>query len=113
MGKRSKLTEKRMEIILECIRSGYTIVDTCKKARIGRSTYYKWLEEFPDFNKAMVEATDLQWKYATWRPKYHYRSYERNHLNRPSQYFQSPNNLPFKMPNPNSDRYLGEFYGEQ
>ena len=29
------------------------------------STFYKWLTDFPDFNKAVVEATDLQWKYTS------------------------------------------------
>lgn len=98
MARKIKLTEKRAQIIVGAIRDGYTITDVCEMACIGRSTYYKWLEEFPDFNKAVVEATDLQWKYATWRVRHGYRGYERHHLNRPSVNYKSLNNMPFAMP---------------
>ena len=62
------------------------------------STFYKWLTDFPDFNKAVVEATDLQWKYTNWRIRHGYRGYERHNLNRPSKAYQSPNNVPFNIP---------------
>lgn len=94
----TKFTRERVEIVLVLIRNGYSVVDACRGADIGRSTYYKWLSDFPDFNKAVCEATDSQWKYAfqmVQRRKP--RSYNR-HLNRPSSNYQSPNNLPFTMP---------------
>ena len=98
MSKKSKLTAERWKIITGGIRDGYTVSDACKMACIGRSTYYKWLDEFPDFNKAIVEATDLQWKYADYMVRHGgYRGYKR-HLNRPSPAYQSPNNVPFEIP---------------
>lgn len=97
MSRKIKLTKERTQIIVGAIRDGYTITDACEMACIGRGTYYKWLEEFPDFNKAVVEATDLQWKYATWRVRHGYRGYERRHLNRPPVNYKSPNNIPFTI----------------
>lgn len=97
MSRKLKLTKERMQIIVEGIRNGFTITDVCDMAHIGRSTYYKWLGEFPDFNKAIVEATDLQWKYIDWQMQKYYRGYTRSRLNRPSKYYQSPNNLPFDI----------------
>lgn len=87
-----------MGIIVEGVKQGFTITDVCRAAGIGRSTFYKWLGDFPDFNKAVVEATDLQWKYVDWEMLKHYRGYTRRDLIRPSQYFQSPHNLPFEVP---------------
>ena len=74
--------------------------------------YYKWLGEYPDLNKAVCEATDLQWKYAydivRKRKK---RGYNRK-LNRPSENYQSPNNLPFTMPSVDSGKSVDEIYEE-
>ena len=117
MSRKLKLTETTWAIIVRGVRDGYTISDACAMANVGRSTYYKWLAKFPDLNKAIVEATDLQWKYANWRVKNCYRGYERPHLNRPSKYYQSPDNVPFSIPpvegdtesvNPDSDEALWE-----
>lgn len=110
--KMTKFTKERVEIVLELIRDGYFVVDACRGANIGRSTYYKWLSDFPDFNKAVCEATDLQWKYASQmvrrrRP----RGYNR-HLNRPSANYQSPNNLPFTMPDVDRKQAVDDVYEE-
>lgn len=112
MSRKTKFTKERAEIILGLIRDGYSITDACRGASIARSTLYKWLGEYPDLNKAMCEATDLQWKYASYlvrrrRP----RGYNR-HLNRPSADYQSPNNLPFTMPDLDSGRPFDEIYGD-
>ncbi|MBR2543600.1 hypothetical protein IKF03_03360 [Candidatus Saccharibacteria bacterium] len=98
MSKKTKLTKKTWEIIVNGVLEGCTITDVCELACIGRSTYYKWLSDYPDFNKAVVEATDLQWKYASWRVKHGCRRYRRRRLNRPSKSYQSPGNVPFAIP---------------
>lgn len=108
MSRKTKFTKERAEIILGLIRDGYSITDACRGAGIARSTLYKWLGEYPDLNKAMCEATDLQWKYASYlvrrrRP----RGYNR-HLNRPSADYQSPNNLPFPIPDVDNNKSLDE-----
>ena len=97
MSRKTKLTKNRWEILTNAVKYGYTISDACEMAHIGRSTYYKWLSDYPDLNKVIVEATDLQWKYADWRSRYDYRGYERRNLNRPSLSYSSPNNLPFDI----------------
>ena len=108
MSRKTKFTKERVEIILGLIRDGYSVTDACRGASIARSTLYKWLGEYPDLNKAMCEATDLQWKYASHlvrrrRP----RGYNRQ-LNRPSIDYQSPNNLPFPIPDVNNNKSLDE-----
>ena len=79
-------------------RGGYSVTDSCRGIGIARSTYYKWTDEYPDLNKAVCEATDLQWKYGydvlRRRKK---RDYARQ-LNRPSVNYQSPGNMPFEIP---------------
>lgn len=112
MSRKTKFTKERAEIILGLVRDGYSVTDACCGASIARSTLYKWLGEYPDFNKAMCEATDLQWKYASYlvrkrRP----RAYNR-HLNRPSADYQSPNNLPFTMPDIDNGKSFDEIYGD-
>lgn len=112
MSRKTKFTKERAEIVLGLVRDGYSVTDACSGANIARSTFYKWLSEYPDFNKAVCEATDLQWKYASQlvrkrRP----RGYNRR-LNRPSANYQSPNNLPFEMPDIDRKQALNEAYEE-
>lgn len=112
MSRKTKFTKERAEIVLGLVRDGYSVTDACRGANIARSTFYKWLSEYPDFNKAVCEATDLQWKYTSQlvrkrRP----RGYNRR-LNRPSANYQSPNNLPFEMPNIDRKQALDETYEE-
>ena len=97
MSNRTKFTKERWGTVVGTIRDGYTLTDACQMAGIGRSTVYKWLKIYPDLNKAIVEATDLQWKYTSYQMRRNYRGYKRN-LVRPSKYYQSPNNVPFKIP---------------
>lgn len=110
MSRKTKFTKERAEIILGLIRDGYSITDACRGASIARSTLYKWLGEYPDLNKAMCEATDLQWKYASYLVRRrHPRGYNRQ-LNRPSADYQSPNNLPFTMPDLDDGKSFDETY---
>jgi len=110
MSRKTKFTKERTEIILGLIRDGYSVVDACRSVGIGRSTYYKWLGEYPDLNKAVCEATDLQWKYAYDVVRRHKkRGYSRK-LNRPAKDYRSPNNLPFPMPDIDNGKPIDEFY---
>lgn len=97
MSNRTKFTKERWQILIDATKKGYTITDACRMAGIGRSTLYKWLKIYPDLNRAFVEATDLQWKYASHKIHHNYRGYKRN-LIRPSKYYESPNNVPFDIP---------------
>lgn len=97
MSRKTKFTQERIEVFLEMIKSGYSVTDSCRSIGIARSTFYKWTGEYPDLNKAVCEATGLQWKYAyeiTRRRRK--RGYQRR-LNRPSASYQSPGNMPFEI----------------
>ena len=98
MTRKTKFTKERIEIFLGLIKEGYSVTDSCRGIGVARSTYYKWTDEYPDLNKAVCEATDLQWKYGydvlRRRKK---RGYARQ-LNRPSSNYQSPGNMPFELP---------------
>ena len=63
MARKTKFTKERIEIFLGLIKEGYSVTDSCRGIGIARSTFYKWTDEYPDLNKAVCEATDLQWKY--------------------------------------------------
>ena len=97
MCRKTKFTKERIEIFLGLIKEGYSVTDSCRGIGVARSTYYKWTDEYPDLNKAVCEATDLQWKYGydvlRRRKK---RGYTRR-LNRPSENYQSPGNMPFEI----------------
>lgn len=97
MSRKTKFTKDRIEIFLEMIKEGYSVTDSCKGIGIARSTFYKWTDEYPDLNKAVCEATDLQWKYGyEIVRKRQKRGYDRR-LNRPSVNYQSPGNMPFEI----------------
>ena len=66
-------------IICTYLRKGCTIEASCQAANIGRATYYRWLEEIPEFKEFVnatesdVEATLLDtirefgdWRAAAW-----------------------------------------------
>lgn len=49
------------ELILETLKTEYTVASTCKKLGISRQTYYRWLDEYGrlqgrDFHKETVKA---------------------------------------------------------
>lgn len=94
MSRKTKFTPEVTERILVLIRDGYTVSDACRGALISTDTFYRWCDKYPDFHKAVVEATDLQWKYAERLVRSGYRGYTRR-LNRPSVNYQSPGNMPF------------------
>lgn len=45
--------------ILDLVRSGMNYRDICKKIHIGESTWYEWLDTFPEFAEAIKKARQL------------------------------------------------------
>lgn len=99
MSRKSKFTREVTERILTLIRDGYTVSDACRGAHISTDIFYRWCDKYPDFHKAVVEATNLQWKYAEQLVRSGYRGYTRR-LNRPSVNYRSPGDMPFEMTTP-------------
>jgi len=54
---RYKYSEDLAMVICTYLRKGCTIEAACQAANIGRSTYYTWLDEIPQF-KEFVNATE-------------------------------------------------------
>lgn len=96
--RKTKFRPEVVERILILIRDGYTVTDACRGACISTDTFYRWCDKYPDFHKAVVEATDLQWKYAEQLVRSGYRGYTRQ-LNRPAVNYQSLGNMPFDLLN--------------
>lgn len=96
MSRKSKFTPEVTERILTLIRDGFTVSDACRGALISTDTFYRWCGKYPDFHKAVVEATDFQWKYAEQLVRSGYRGYTRR-LNRPSVDYRSPGNVEFEI----------------
>ena len=76
---RYKYSQDVAMIICTYLRKGCTIEASCQAANISRSTYYKWLDEIPEFKEFVnatesdVEATLLEtiqsygdWRAAAW-----------------------------------------------
>ncbi len=99
MSRKSKFTREVTERILTLIRDGYTVSDACRGAHISADIFYRWCDKYPDFHRAVVKATDLQWKYAEQLVRSGYRGYTRR-LNRPSVNYRSPGDMLFEMTTP-------------
>ncbi len=50
--------KKDKERVLEMLRSTPIVEVACKKSSVGRSTYYRWRSEDPEFAKATDDALD-------------------------------------------------------
>jgi len=74
-----KYSEDVAMIICTYLRKGCTIEASCQAANIGRATYYRWMDEIPEFKEFVnatesdVEATLLDtirefgdWRAAAW-----------------------------------------------
>ncbi len=55
---KKELLKKDKERVLEMLRSTPIIEVACKKAGVGRSTYYRWKSEDPEFNTASDDALE-------------------------------------------------------
>lgn len=55
-GRPSKLTDERVERILEAIRAGNYIETAARIAGIAPSTLHQWRHDFPDFAEAVEKA---------------------------------------------------------
>jgi len=56
IGRPSKFTAERQERILDAIRAGNYIEPAARAAGIGKSTFYEWVERYPDFSDAVKSA---------------------------------------------------------
>jgi len=57
--KDSKITKrinKDQELLIEQLKKTPVVQIACEKTSIGRSTYYRWLENYPEFAKKAVKA---------------------------------------------------------
>ena len=53
----AKYSKKTVERIVGLVKSDtYTIAEICRQSGIAQRTYYKWLEDYPDFAAAIEEA---------------------------------------------------------
>lgn len=59
MPQNSKRTKKRVETILTMIADGARVIDACKAAGIGRTTYFDWRQDDEDLEKAHQAAIKL------------------------------------------------------
>ena len=58
-------TEHHKKALLEALTKSLGIVTTaCKQADVGRTTYYQWLREDPDFKKAVADIKDIALDFA-------------------------------------------------
>lgn len=55
----SRTTEQIKEAVLETFRDCCNITKSCKKNRLARRTFYRWLNEDADFKKSFNEAAQL------------------------------------------------------
>jgi len=49
-------TPETIETILKAIEEGIPVVVAVRMAGVGRSTFYKWLQDHPDFNRQVTMA---------------------------------------------------------
>ena len=58
-------TEHHKKARLEAMTKSLGIVTTaCKQADVGRTTYYQWLREDPEFKKAVADIKDIALDFA-------------------------------------------------
>lgn len=58
-------TEHHKKALLEAMTKSLGIVTTaCKQADVGRTTYYQWLREDPEFKKAVADIKDIALDFA-------------------------------------------------
>lgn len=56
--KQSKYTDKNVQELVKAFEDGATITEACHIAQIARSTYYNWVEWYPEFMDKMSEAQE-------------------------------------------------------
>lgn len=58
-------TEHHKKALLEALTKSLGIVTTaCKQADVGRTTYYQWLREDPEFKKAVADIKEVALDFA-------------------------------------------------
>lgn len=56
VGRPTKLTPVMLKTITDAMGTGLSVEDTCLYAGIGKSTFYEWIAEFPEFADAIKTA---------------------------------------------------------
>lgn len=56
VGRPTKLTREMVKTITDAMGTGMNVEDTCLYAGIGKSTFYEWIAEFPEFADAIKTA---------------------------------------------------------
>lgn len=80
MARKSLYSPERAELIVRYIKLGYALKDAAYAARVSTETIRRWREQYADFNRQMVKASNEQWEHPEDLIKYHhptYRSYKR------------------------------------
>ena len=62
-GRTPKLTPEMHADILECLRNGMTVGNSCEKVGISRATFYQWRLVNPSFSDTIAEAREA-WTHA-------------------------------------------------
>lgn len=58
-------TEHHKKALLKALESALGVVTTaCRQTEVGRTTYYQWLKEDPDFAKAVKDIQDIALDFA-------------------------------------------------
>lgn len=78
MARPSKYTPELVKRITQYIADGLTIQDVCYGANISADTFCRWRKEKPEFDAAIVKATEAQtWSSAALAQTSEYRRYTR------------------------------------
>lgn len=60
-GRKTKYSKKITEKICALIETDtYTVAEICRIAKIGRSTYFDWIKEIPEFSDAIKKAQETR-----------------------------------------------------
>lgn len=108
MGRPSKYNQKTVELLTKFIRDGFTIRQACYGAGISEDTFSRWRAKYPDFDKAVNEATDRQWESSLALAKYGCRTYKR-----PSRPVRPAENAPDDLQNTSVNRIAELLKGDE
>lgn len=56
IGRRNKVTYLTLIKLARDIQNNYTVSDACRNARISRMTFYRYLNNEPEFTEMIIEA---------------------------------------------------------
>lgn len=92
MARPTKYNKKTVDLLKKFLRDGFTIRQACYGADISEDTFSRWRIRYPEFNKAVNEATNRQWESSLSLAKYGCRTYKRP--SRPTTVFNNISEKP-------------------